>query len=380
MESSASDPSEKLELSPPAVSDAVAGAPSFAEPPPLLPPPPPPALEPARFNFTGDAREYFRIWIVNALLSILTLGFFAAWAKVRKRRYLRGNTEFLGHRFDYTASPWRLLIVNLIIVSLFLAYVLFGAVYPAVRIGALIVFLIFLPWIVVRSLAFNAHHTVYRGMRFRFHRSLSAAVMLYFLRPLLLLVTFGFYFPAWARHRQEFIVGRHRLGTAPFRLELRSGPFFGIYFIGGGMVFIGAVIIGVTTAFLFKGNAGHVPTPAQLWPILLIYGAAAYVAKHYVFAEVFKLVWNKTRLDEHRFRTRLHTDRWVGLQVVNLLAIVATCGLAYPWAVVRSSRYALSSLELHLTGPLETIASMEAVDGSAIGDTAAEFAGLDFGL
>src|SRR6266540_5363662 len=67
----------------------------------------PPILEPsnmqvaAPFRFHGDAREYFRIWIVNTLLTLLTFGLFSAWAKVRKRRYLRGNTELLGHRFDY---------------------------------------------------------------------------------------------------------------------------------------------------------------------------------------------------------------------------------------------------------------------------------------
>ena len=36
-----------------------------------------------QFEFTGDAKEFFRIWIVNLALSIVTLGIYSAWAKVR---------------------------------------------------------------------------------------------------------------------------------------------------------------------------------------------------------------------------------------------------------------------------------------------------------
>ncbi|MCS6766168.1 MAG: DUF898 domain-containing protein, partial [Candidatus Protistobacter heckmanni] len=33
-------------------------------------------------RFTGSGAEYFRIWIVNLSLSVLTLGIYSAWAKV----------------------------------------------------------------------------------------------------------------------------------------------------------------------------------------------------------------------------------------------------------------------------------------------------------
>jgi hypothetical protein len=58
-----------------------------------------------RFEFRGKAGEYFRIWIVNVVLSILTLGIFSAWAKVRARRYFYGNTYLNGSSFDYHADP-----------------------------------------------------------------------------------------------------------------------------------------------------------------------------------------------------------------------------------------------------------------------------------
>lgn len=36
-------------------------------------------------SFTGQAGEYFRIWIVNLCLTIVTLGIYLPWAIVRQR-------------------------------------------------------------------------------------------------------------------------------------------------------------------------------------------------------------------------------------------------------------------------------------------------------
>jgi uncharacterized membrane protein YjgN (DUF898 family) len=58
-----------------------------------------------RFQFRGTGREFFRIWIVNFALTLITVGIYSAWAKVRTRRYFYGNTALAGHTFDYHASP-----------------------------------------------------------------------------------------------------------------------------------------------------------------------------------------------------------------------------------------------------------------------------------
>ena len=63
-----------------------------------------------RFEFRGTGGAYFRIWIVNLALSIITLGIFSAWAKVRTKRYFNGSTSVAGHAFDYHASGFKILI------------------------------------------------------------------------------------------------------------------------------------------------------------------------------------------------------------------------------------------------------------------------------
>ena len=71
------------------------------------------------FRFTGNGGEYFRIWIVNLFLSIITLGIYSAWAKVRRNRYFYGNTRLGNAGFDYLADPKAILRGRLIAVAVF---------------------------------------------------------------------------------------------------------------------------------------------------------------------------------------------------------------------------------------------------------------------
>ena len=89
-------------------------------------------LTPVPFEFTGKAREYFRIWIVNVALTICTLGIYSAWAKVRKKRYLYGNTLLQGTSFEYHGDPIKILKGRLIIGGMLLAYYVGGVYNPAV--------------------------------------------------------------------------------------------------------------------------------------------------------------------------------------------------------------------------------------------------------
>src|SRR4249919_4111096 len=56
-------------------------------------------------EFSGQTGEYFGIWFVNLLLSIVTFGIYSAWAKVRTQRYFYANTSLAGASFEYLASP-----------------------------------------------------------------------------------------------------------------------------------------------------------------------------------------------------------------------------------------------------------------------------------
>jgi uncharacterized membrane protein YjgN (DUF898 family) len=69
--------------------------------------------------FEGKVSEYFGIWIVNLSLTLLTLGIYSAWAKVRRKKYFYNNTLIDNVGFDYHAKPTAILKGRIIAVLFF---------------------------------------------------------------------------------------------------------------------------------------------------------------------------------------------------------------------------------------------------------------------
>lgn len=80
---------------------------------------PKPPIQLERFTFTGSGSEYFRIWIVNLLLTLVTLGIYSAWAKVRRTRYFYDSTRVAGSSFEYHGNPVAILKGRLVAVAFF---------------------------------------------------------------------------------------------------------------------------------------------------------------------------------------------------------------------------------------------------------------------
>ena len=136
-----------------------------------------------QFTFTGTTREYFGIWIVNVLLTIVTLGVYSAWAKVRRQRYFYGNTWLAGASFDYPAKPVRILIGRLIVLGVLVAYNLALQFQPIVG-GLIALALIFAaPWFIMRGLRFSARVTSYRNIRFDFTGKYGGGFLAYCSAP-----------------------------------------------------------------------------------------------------------------------------------------------------------------------------------------------------
>ena len=97
--------------------------------PSAAPPPPPPAARARRdeadrwahehgIAFSGSGSEYFRIWIVNLLLTLVTLSLYYPWAKVRRLRYFHTNTQVAGHALDFHGEPVKMLRGHLLVLAL----------------------------------------------------------------------------------------------------------------------------------------------------------------------------------------------------------------------------------------------------------------------
>ncbi len=222
-----------------------------------------------RFAFTGRTDEYFRIWAVSLCLSLLTLGAYSAWGKVRKRRYLYAHTRFDGSGFDYRALPVAILKGRIIAVLLFGGFALSGHFLPQAQIAFVLLLLLLTPWIVVASSRFNARNSAYRNVAFAFDGTLREATKVMLGYGTLAMVTLGIAYPWFRMRRARFIVGRHRIGATPFKADLPAGGFIVTYLlaalmlIGAGVLMFGALlaIVGLTAA-----DAEPTPPPAGRRP------------------------------------------------------------------------------------------------------------------
>ena len=195
------------------------------------------------FQFTGKGGEYFGIWIVNLLLSIVTLGIYSAWAKVRRMKYFYNNTKIDGVGFDYHASPKSILIGRIIAFLIFIVYAVLSRFSPFM--GGLLLLALFIatPWIIVRSMIFNARNSSHRGLRFDFTGKTMEAAKVFILYPLLIIITIGLAFPFVMQRTNKFLFENHQFGTSNFKSEASAKAFYMVYlklfgvFLALGVVF-----------------------------------------------------------------------------------------------------------------------------------------------
>src|SRR5512135_902203 len=110
------------------------------------------------FEFTGTGWEYFRIWIVNLLLTILTLGIYSAWAKVRRMQYFHRNTWLNESSFDYHGDPKAILKGRIIAFGLLLTYNLTIKLMPLAGLGVFVLIALIMPVLLVKSFRFRLYN------------------------------------------------------------------------------------------------------------------------------------------------------------------------------------------------------------------------------
>ena len=181
--------------------------------------------------FNGKASEYFGIWIVNLLLTLVTFGIYSAWAKVRRKKYFYNNTLIDNVGFDYHAKPISILKGRLIAVAFFIAYGMSASIHPFLPAVFLGIFFIVLPWLVVRGSIFSARNTSHRGLRFDFIGTIGQAAKVFIGLPLLFIPTLGLIFPYVAHQKSQFLVNNHRFGLSQFDMQPVVKKYYKVYFI-----------------------------------------------------------------------------------------------------------------------------------------------------
>ena len=322
------------------------------------------------FQFHGKAGEFFRIWIVNLCLTIVTLGIYSAWAKVRTHQYFYGHTSLGGSSFEYTALPMQILKGRLIAFGLFILYQVITSFFPFAAFPIMLLFAAILPWIIVRSMMFRHFNTRYRNIRFGFDGSYVQALIAYVLLPIGSACTAGLLYPYTACRQQRWLANHSRFGDTQMSAELKAGAFYSIY--------LSALFLMISTGVLFFLVQTAAPTLTPLIPLVIL--PFYYLVYAYIKVQVMNLTLNNLRLGEHCFESRMRTLAYLWIFISNTFAIVFTLGLATPWAMIRSANYRATCTSAHIHGDLDQFVQAQQDQQNAFGEELGETLDLEFGV
>jgi uncharacterized membrane protein YjgN (DUF898 family) len=370
---------------------------------------------PQRFEFTGTGAEYFRIWVVNLLLTILTFGVYSAWAKVRRLQYFYRNTRVAGAIFDYHGNPKAILKGRILALALIAAYKISYDISAVAAVVVALLLAAIMPWLLARAFRFKMANSSYRGLRFHFRGTARGAYRKLILFPIMLAVT-GFFVwslvTSYSRNPgfgvillagmlplaalagtvplAHYFLKRYQheyadFGQTPFYFHARALEFFKIYGKAVGLFFLGSIpaaIFGFLTAdvyaFLLDTIFG--------WLFALLYGLlnayAFYLfVRPYLESRIQNLVWNHTELGEHRFESKTAARKLLWIHATNLMLITITFGLYKPFASVRLVKYRVESMSLIPAGGLEDFDADRSADSAgAVGQETGDLFDIDIAL
>jgi uncharacterized membrane protein YjgN (DUF898 family) len=345
--------------------------------PPFSPAPIASAENPAediRFSYVTRPGLMKLMW-VNLFFNIITLGFYRFWAKTNVRKHIWSSVHINGEPLEYTGTGKELFFGFLLVFGVvFLPYIILSAVLsvalgpqspilPLIQ-GIFILFVyVFFGFAIYRARHYQLSRTNWRGIRGALVGSAMTYSLLYFGSLLAKGMSMGWATPVMNTVLQEQITNDMRFGDAAFKFKGRAGPLYPTYalcwFLTFG-AFIAAIAIAVGSAAAaggLKDMFGNLENPDNAaaigWAIAALVGFylllvllvfpmlwAIYIAKE------LRTFATYTRFDGAPFTFKATAGNVIGLTVVNLLLLVFTLGIAWPFINQRLVRYMIQRISL----------------------------------
>lgn len=141
------------------------------------------------FSFSGNGRKFFLICLANIFFVIITLGIYLPWAIMRARRYTYGHVSLDGQSFIYKGTGGSILLSICIITAIY-QIGLYSVIHQYFLCGAIILMVLFLslPFMMVKSLQYQASVTSLNGLRFGFQAPMLKTLWCTLILPILLML------------------------------------------------------------------------------------------------------------------------------------------------------------------------------------------------
>jgi len=371
------------------------------------------SLEFIPFEFKANTKEYFKIWIVNIALTIITLGIYSAWAKVRTNRYLYASTYLNNSNFEYNANPKRILIGRVIVVGFYGLFYLFSDILGLykIAIGIVALFLLMLPWLIRQAIRFRLKSTTYRNINFSYKGTTWSFYKLALLGIFLIIVYFGAnYFlskvfgrgfggfsgslllsfiiiPLLYREYKHLVLNNAYYGTAKFNFNANKKETIFVFIsiaiitfvfmlVFGVAIWLGGIIFKHAISQAFEGEIVQI-----IISVVTILIASLAIGFYKGLADGFfsNFTRNHTKLGSASFKGDIEPVNLGFISATNSVAILISLGLLFPWARVRYLKYKFENTLFACSNYDKFIADQKD-NISTVGEEAMDFFDIDIGV
>jgi uncharacterized membrane protein YjgN (DUF898 family) len=331
-------------------------------------------------TYDGRISDLYRIYLINLLLNIVTLGIWRFWGITRIRRYVWSRFSSAGSRFEYDGTGLQLflgfLLAMLVIFGLAVVDVVLTVMLrPYGKLPGVLPFVVFDLLLTVLALGapfsaqrYRLSHTVWRGVRGGMDGSMLAYGALS-LRYNIYRALSLFQLAPWVSLRLfERRVNASFIGNQRFDCHSKVGKLY-LRFL---LTFLGVVALGLLvfgSVFVFAGplvsqveDAWRNPvSPATMRayiltiiPAYIVFGFGAALISASYSAAFYRHVTSNTTLAGLRFGSEVSGVTVLMLGLGNAAILLFTLGLGMPIVIHRNARYFATNLLA--TGALDVAA------------------------
>ena len=332
-----------------------------------------------KFRFRGQAMEYFGIWIVNIVLTILTLSLYAPWAKVRRLRYFYNNTEFFHRFFDFTGVPTKILFGRLIALSIWGLFAMASYLEMSIAaFGGVFIYLA-MPWLVRATIRFTSRNSKFGNSRFYFEGTSGQAYKQFFLAALITIFTLGLFTPVAIWLYKRYTIDHLYVGQLKFKLNADWPSYMRAVYVPI-LIFVGLFILAFILLLLSIPSGSAFIMSYITYLITTIYLLGILFVGPLIQARLFITTWNKTALNSSQFKTDAKQWQYAWIVASNWIAKIFSVGLLSAWAAIRLYRYQIESLSLHLQDDPNLMINIAQQDHSAIAEEISDIFDIDISL
>ena len=341
-------------------------------------------IGPVNVNFSGTGRDYFGIWIVNLILTIITLGIYSAWAKVRRETYFKNNTRVFDTGFGYHATGGQIFKGRLIAFVALMLVNIITSVQPLFGLIVAPIFIILLPWILNSSLRFSARMTSFRNIRLNWHGTYWKTMWLLLIAPLVGLLTLGLLTPLISKYYYSYFASSHSYGTTHFSAKPKISQFYLAFLLGGIIptIVFGCLALAILTISAELSGSGSFGRSQAIWGFIITLSYVYIFSMAFIYSVLCRNLMMQSLIlgNNLTFDSHISPLKFIWISLSNLFLIFISVGLLLPWAKVRMYKYLCAVTFVNAIGDIHTFIDELNSNRSSIGEAVADLEGVEVAI